>query len=154
MIREKTIEIIADVCNNTTPYNWVNENYVTWDSSGKVKVMTTNELQNIVNNLQLEKCCYDNPLEELLNEIYIDESRASYVSGCGLFWTCYYNLIEEKFEEWLYDKYDVWDEDGEYLEGMEDFEFECKDIFRNVIETSSIDIYVQMIKKNINDKNT
>ncbi|HEL5886419.1 TPA: hypothetical protein UOS61_003377, partial [Clostridioides difficile] len=41
------------------------------------------------------------------------------------------------------------DEDDEYLEGMEDFELECKDVLMDVIETTSIDIYVQMIKRNI-----
>ncbi|MGO1018787.1 hypothetical protein ACTPEX_18475, partial [Clostridioides difficile] len=58
-------------------------------------------------------------------------------------------ILEEKFEEWLYNSYIFFDEDDEYLEGMEDFELECKDVLMDVIETTSIDIYVQMIKRNI-----
>lgn len=54
----------------------------------------------------------------------------------------YWDIFEERFEEWLYNFYIFFDEDDEYLEGMEDFEFECKDVFMDVIEIISIDIYV------------
>ena len=71
------------------------------------------------------------------------------MSGCGLFWSSYWDVLEEKFEEWLYNSYIFFDAEDEYLEGMEDFELECKDVLMDVIETTSIDIYVQMIKRNI-----
>ncbi len=27
------------------------------------------------------------------------------MSGCGLFWSSYWDILEEKFEEWLYNSY-------------------------------------------------
>ncbi|WP_235674831.1 hypothetical protein [Clostridioides difficile] len=64
--------------------------------------------------------------KKLLEEVYINQSRASYISGCGLFWSSYWDILEEKFEEWLYNSYIFFDEDDEYLEGMEDLSLNVK----------------------------
>ncbi|TPF51009.1 hypothetical protein DA411_00120 [Clostridioides difficile] len=141
--------MIATVCRENKPHKWVDENYTPYDKSGKVELMSIEDLNELISSSGRADFLYSSRLQKLLNEVYINQSRASYISGCGLFWSSYWDILEEKFEEWLYNSYIFFDEDDEYLEGMEDFELECKDVLMDVIETTSIDIYLQMIKRNI-----
>lgn len=149
MIRTKVVKLIATVCRENKPHKWVDENYTPYDKSGKVELMSIEDLNELISSSGRADFLYSSRLQKLLEEVYINQSRASYISGCGLFWSSYWDILEEKFEEWLYNSYIFFDEDDEYLEGMEDFELECKDVLMDVIETTSIDIYVQMIKRNI-----
>ncbi len=148
MIRTKVVELIATVCRENKPHKWVDENYTPYDKSGKVELMSIEDLNELISSSGRADFLYSSRLQKLLKEVYINQSRASYISGCGLFWSSYWDILEENLKNG-YIILISFDEDDEYLEGMEDFELECKDVLMDVIETTSIDIYVQMIKRNI-----
>ncbi|AXU27879.1 TPA: hypothetical protein ACKONR_000834 [Clostridioides difficile] len=57
-------------------------------------IITKEDLNELISSSGKADLLYSSRLQKLLNEIYINQSRASYMSGCGLFWSSYWDVLE------------------------------------------------------------
>ncbi|ERI11691.1 hypothetical protein [Aneurinibacillus aneurinilyticus] len=146
--------LIMKIIEQHSPYQWVKTeeafphpyklDRISYDYSGEVKLMTKEEFQEIVANLG-KKEWYSSKLEELLESLYINQWTATYVSNCGKSWINYMNLLQDKFDEWKYKHFQLYDEDGnEVNEGLED---RLNQILYDFIENTSHEIYSKKILK-------
>ena len=150
-IKNKIKEITVYICKTENPYFWKNENDVSWDGSGKVYPMTIEDLNEICSqNMQF----HTSKLEQILDCTYINQFVPSYISGYGKSWKTYKNLIEEELEEFLYDNWDFFDEEGYYLDDMEDFYYNALDLLQDFLEQTKEDIYIELIKNKVIDNQT
>ena len=112
--------------------------------------MSLNELTNIKEKLGLSeyaKVCYVSELDELLSEIYIDQWEASYMSNYGKNWMSFKNLIEQDFNNWKYENFEVFDEDGEEI--VEDLDIMLDDVLVAFLEETHYDLYFRKIANTI-----
>jgi hypothetical protein len=75
---------------------------------------------------------YLSTLDKLLSNIYIDQWVPTYVSNYGKHWVSYKDLLEEKFREWKYANFELYDEDGNELN--EEMEEKLDEIFYEFLE--------------------
>jgi hypothetical protein len=122
---------------------------ISYDYSGKVEKMELHNLKEIVKSLGKNpvSICYSSKLEEMLSEIYIDQWVPSYVPNCGKDWINYKYILEEKFNEWKNENFDLYDEDGNEIN--EELESNLDDILYDFFENTSIDIYYQKILRKL-----
>lgn len=147
---------IFDVIEENSPYMWIAEDEpfinqysskISYDHSGKVEKMTYSDLKQMVKDLGKKpvSVCYSSELEELLSEIYINKWTPSYESNRGKNWTSYKEVLEEKFDEWKYENFNLYDEEGNDLN--EELEFDLDQILYDFLKDTSIDIYYSKILK-------
>ena len=146
--------LLMEIIEQYPPFQWVltieafdhpyKVGKISYDYSGEVKPMTREEFEEIVSNLG-EKEWYSSKLEELLSSIHINRWTATYISNYGRHWVNYMDLLLEKFNEWKYNNFQFYDEDGnEINEGLE---IELDEILDDFIENSSHEIYAKKISK-------
>lgn len=118
---------------------------VSWDRSGSVEEVT----KNIINYISsLEQEFYD---ENFLCTLYNGNSRASYVSGCGLFYETFSDAIFESLKMELFSKIltlnNITNEDDENYDKILDFvcDIEKEWIF-DIIEEFTKEKVVQILK--------
>ncbi|HBG6926339.1 TPA: hypothetical protein KQ852_003713, partial [Clostridioides difficile] len=75
MIRTKVVELIATVCRENKPHKWVDENYTPYDKSGKVELMSIEDLNELISSNGKADLLYSCRLQKILKEIYINQSR-------------------------------------------------------------------------------
>lgn len=146
---------LQEVIEENTPYIWystetpfynIYSDKISYDYSGEVRKMTYDELIDIKDNLgksEVAYMFYNSKLEELLKEIRINRSEAIYVSNCGLHWVNYENLLEEKFRDWKYDSFDIYDPIAE--EDDEELDMQVDDIYQDFLENTSHELYYKKI---------
>jgi hypothetical protein len=147
--------LIMEIMEQHAPYQWVKTaeaflhpyklDRISYDYSGEVKPMTKEEFLEIVADLGKEEW-YTSKLEELLESLYINQCTATYISNHGKHWISYMNLLQDKFDEWKYEHFQLYDEDGNELnEGLED---ELNQTLCDFIENTSHEIFSKkMLKK-------
>lgn len=112
---------------------------ISYDYSGNVKIMTEADLKDIKD--------ISPSLESFLEEIYIDQWKPTYNSNYGKVWTNYKDLLQEYFDEWKYNNFDLYDEDGNELN--EELEDNLDKIYYKFLEKKSFDIYYRKILDDI-----
>ncbi len=146
--------IIMEIIEEHSPYQWMETveafphpyrlDRISYDYSGEVKLMTKEEFQEIAGSLG-KKEWYSSKLEELLESLYINQWTATYVSNYGKNWISYMYLLQDKFDEWKYEHFQLYDENGnEVNEGLED---KLNQILYDFIENTSHEIYSKKILK-------
>jgi hypothetical protein len=156
------VRIINNVIENNIPYKlesseepFINDytGKMSYDYSGIAEKLIKSDLEKIMKPDEID-FLYSSKLDKLLNEIYINEWRASYTSNRGKNWISYKDIIEEKYNEWKYEQFDIFDEDGEYIVNehinAEDIDSGLDDELELFIKTQKFDIYYARIKKTIN----
>lgn len=123
-------------------------NTVSYDYSGEVKGMNKAEFQKIVSALGDQEW-YSSKLEELLHSLYINQWTPTYTSNYGKHWVDYIDLLRDKFNEWKYENFQLYDEDGNELD--EELELELDGCLYDFLEHTSHEIYVKKILKKIGD---
>ncbi|WP_291583949.1 hypothetical protein [Clostridium sp. UBA6640] len=146
---------IFRIIEENVPYIWISEEEpfinqyngkISYDYSGKVEKMVANDLKEIVKNSPASMF-YSSELESLLSEVHINQWIATHQSNFGKHWLNYKDLIEEKFNEWKYTNFNLYDEDGEELN--EELDIELDDVFYKFLEKTPIDIYYAKILSRI-----
>jgi hypothetical protein len=132
--------LLMEIIEQYTPFQWEQTSEAFY--SGEVRPMAKEDFQEIVSNLG-EKEWYSSKLEELLSSIYINQWTATYTSNHGKHWTNYLDLLQDKFNEWKYEHFQLYDEDGNELN--DGLEMELDQIFYDFIENTSHEIYAQKI---------
>ncbi len=152
-------KLLHKVIETNTPYVWyeTEEPFInmysgnlSYDYSGEVRKMSLDELTNIKEKLGLSEyaeVCYVSELDELLSEIYIDQWEASYMSNRGKNWMSFKNLIEQDFNNWKYENFEVFDEDGEEI--VEDLDIMLDDVLVAFLEETHYDLYFRKIANTI-----
>lgn len=146
--------LITEIIEHHTPCKWVKTveafphtyklDRISYDYSGEVKSMTKEDFQEIVANLG-KKEWYSSKLEELLESLYVNQWTAAYASNYGKHWVSYMNLLQDRFDEWKYENFQLYDEDGNELnEGLED---ELNQTLCDFIESTSHEMYSKKIFK-------
>lgn len=116
--------------------------------NGKVSYDYSGAVERIASVDEIE--CFST-LAEFLNSIRINSWIPTYESNCGRHWISYYDLVEEKYNDWKYKTYDMFDED-DYRQSdgidMEIFDLELLRIFCEFMENTDAKLYYQkLIKK-------
>lgn len=113
--------LLMEIIEQYTPFQWmqtiesfphpykVDKN--SYDYSGEVKPMTKEEFQEIISSLGKAEW-YSSKLEELLSSVYINQWTATYISNHGKHWVNFMDLLQDKFNEWKYEHFQLYDEDG------------------------------------------
>ncbi len=148
--------LIIEVIEKNTPYQWIQTvepfphpykyDKISYDYSGETIPMIKEEFQKMAKDLDKDQW-YTSKLHKLLDSVYIDEWVASYISNLGKSWISYFELLEDKFNEWKYDNFQLYDEDGNELD--EDLEMELDDIFYDFIKNTSHELYYKKILKKL-----
>ena len=143
--------LLVKIIEQYTPFQWeqTTETFphpykidkISYDYSGEVKPMTKEEFQEIVSNLGGEEGY--SKLEELLSSIYINQWTATYTSNHGKHWINYMDLLQNKFNEWKYEHFQLYDEDGNELN--EGLEMELDQSLYDFMENTSHEIYAKKI---------
>ncbi|WP_230322534.1 MULTISPECIES: hypothetical protein [Bacillus] len=91
--------------------------------------------------------CFESKLDELLATIHIDRWTATYVSNLGKHWVSFKDLVEERYSEWKYANFELYDEEGEEMnEGLEE---ELDDVFFSFFRDTSHEIYLAKLFKEL-----
>ncbi|AMQ22519.1 hypothetical protein A0V43_04160 [Geobacillus sp. JS12] len=127
------------------PYN----GKISYDYSGEVRKMKKEEFAELVRSLGRSKGSrfYCSPLDELLNNVYIDQWVPTYMSNYGKRWVTYCDLLRETFDQWKYSHFEIYDEDGN--EVNEDLNLQLDEIFEDFLENTSHEPFVREIEKTI-----
>ncbi|MED4923779.1 hypothetical protein P9743_06010 [Anoxybacillus geothermalis] len=127
------------------PYN----GKISYDYSGEVRKMKKEEFAELVRSLGRSKGSrfYCSPLDELLNNVYIDRWVPTYMSNYGKRWVTYCDLLRETFDQWKYSHFEIYDEDGN--EVNEDLNLQLDEIFEDFLENTSHEPFVREIEKTI-----
>ena len=151
-------KFLFDVIEENLPYMWIPEEEpfinkyngkISYDHSGKVEKMSCKNLKELAKNLgnNPASMCYCSELDELLSKIYVDLWEPSYISNCGKNFISYKDKLTDKFNEWKYNNFDLYDEDGNELN--EELDIELDIALNNFLESTSIDMYYIKILKTI-----
>lgn len=120
---------------------------VSYDYSGEVKKMTKEDLKEIEKTLGENdvSVCFESKLDELLEAIHINSWIPTYASNWGKHWVSFKDLFEEKYREWKYDNFELYDEEGnEMNEGLEE---ELDDLFYSFLRDTSYEVYLAKLLK-------
>lgn len=155
------MQIINDVIENNTPYKLVKDvepfinqytGNISYDYSGDVEKIKKNDLKEILKSNDYD-FIYSSQLDKLLSEVYIDQWVASYESNRGKNWISYKCIVEENYDNWKYEFFDIFDEDGDYIIdneiNTEYLEEQLDDILESFIREQSLEIYYARILKTI-----
>lgn len=127
------------------PYN----GRVSYDYSGGVRKMTKEDLKEIEKTLGENDASmiFESKLDELLDTIHINNWTATYTSNLGKHWISFRDLVEEKYNEWKYENFELYDEDGEEIN--EELAEELDDLFFSFFRNTSHEMYVAKLLKKI-----
>ena len=128
-----------------SPYN----GKISYDYSGKVKKATGEDIRKLELNLGKPECffIYESRLDELLSNIYINQWIATYTSNYGKRWLSYFELLEDKFQDWKVDNYTLYDEESDnYDDGLD---VRLAELFQFFIKNTGHELYFQKIISNI-----
>lgn len=153
-------KLLNELIEENIPYKWVIgkepfENRfgkTSYDYSGNVAKMTKDDLIHCYNNIidEDEDYMYMPKLEGFLVQIYINNWTASYVSNCGKTWTCYFDLLKQKYDDWTFNNFDMKDSDGLLDEEKYDKLHPTLDeILSEFLEVTDINMYYHKILKGI-----
>ncbi|AIQ11065.1 hypothetical protein PDUR_02870 [Paenibacillus durus] len=143
--------MLMEIIDQQIPYHWVRtkepflhpyKDKVCYDYSGEVKLMTEDEFQAVIAGLG-NRVCYSSDLEELLDTIYINQWYPTYESNCGKHWLSYKNLLEQRFNDWKCNNFELYDDDGNELN--EALNLELDQQLYDFLEHMSGEIYVRKI---------
>lgn len=147
-------KLLGDIIEKYPPYQWVKTvesfphpyqfNKVSYDYSGDVEPMTKEVFQNIVKNLGAKEW-YSSSFEELLHDIHINQWKPTFISNCGKDWISYHGLLQDAYDDWKYEHFELYDEDGNELD--ENFEIDLNNCLYRFLEYTSPELYVKKILK-------
>lgn len=123
------------------PFYNFHKNKVSYDYSGEVVKMSLNEFENIAQN--------SSSLEELLHELYVDRWEPTFISNYGKRWVDFLQLVNEKYDEWKYGNFELYDEDGNELN--EELEIKLDETLRNFLENAPMEFYIKKIEQKLKD---
>jgi hypothetical protein len=146
--------LLTEIIEQYTPFQWVKTaepflhpykvDKISYDYSGEVKPMLKEEFQEIVSTLGNQEW-YSSKLEELLHSLHINQWTPTYTSNYGKHWVNYMDLLQDKFNDWKYEHFQLYDEDGNELN--EDLEMELDQCLYDFLEHTSHEMYVRKIVK-------
>lgn len=123
---------------------------LSYDYSGEVRKMTLEELIDLKENLGLSEyaqvCCESN-LDELLSRIYINQWSASYTSNYGKNWITFKDLLEESFNDWKYESFEIYDEDGEEI--VENLDISLDEVLVKFLKETDFELYYKKVLNQI-----
>jgi len=143
-------EMIIDIIDENIPYKWIDDE-CPWDCSGEVELCSKKDLKEIKKNAidEISFCC-ESFFDHFLHSIYVNRWEATYVSGMGKRWITYGSILHDDFEEWLYQSFEIFDEDGEYMDDGEEIYYKLQDMYTSFIKDNlktnhRINIYFKKI---------
>lgn len=163
-ITEKEIGLIIsnfliEIIEKNIPHKWVGKEEpfhniyngrISYDYSGEVVKMSIIDFKNILTDYS-PNFIYVSELDMLFQEIYINRWEPSYESNRGKNWISYKDILEEKYNEWKYESFELYDDDGNYTQqeeaDMEDVDIKLDELLQDFLTATSIDLYYAKIFK-------
>jgi len=150
-------KFLMETIEENSPHKWIYDEEpfinqyngkLSYDYSGKVEPLSVLELKEFIDSLGNgeDSDIYESCLDELLENLYVGYWEASYISNRGKNWVSYKDVFERKFNDWKYENFDLYNEDGEELN--EELEEKLDNSFCEFLKKTSHLIYsAKMIKE-------
>ncbi len=148
-IRLQFDELIEWLIDHQYPLAWYDDNHP-FDRSGQVRSMVFQDLAHLyVKATKRVDCMGREPAEVFLSGLYTRRTSPTYVSGCGLRFDTYRDLLEEAYRECCYERYPIYD--GEADEYDDDLDLELMELFNGFLTQLEVDPLYDRLEKLIRE---
>lgn len=150
MDKQKIYEVISkfliEIITDYIPYKWeaseepfynMYKDDISYDYSGEVSPMT---LKDVV---ELYEDYHNVTLDQTLEQLHINQWTATYISNYGKHWITFGGLLQERFNEWKYENFDIYDEETDEID--EELEEQIDDIYYSFLSETQSEIYLMRL---------
>ena len=153
-------KLLFEVIEQNSPHIWVPREEpimspytgrVSYSSGSTLEKATFVQMEVILKGLRIgfRDYCYDSPIDELLQEIYISKQNSSLEPNCSNSWVSYHRLLKDKFDEWKSGVFHLLDDKGNHISG--DLSRDIDDVFYCFIRRTPFDLYGKKILTMVKD---